>query len=360
MGFTYPPFAALLFAPMSLLPMRWALVLHTISTITVGCALGVAVVRHLVTRGVMSRRHQTYAAYGIGAGAVLLLGPWQHTVALGQINALLLALVAVDILWTSKRPKFLPQGVLTGIAAGIKLTPLAFLLFFIIKRDFASAVRLVATFASTVALMWVFAPQVSADFWFRAVLNTNRIGAAESFNNLSLRGVVERAHFDGVIEPVLWLTLAGVTVAVGIVVMRKLFNAGDTWAALSANALVMLLISPVSHYHHWVWIAVAIPAFVVSFKHVTGQMGWGSFARSGPGVVAAVTTLGFLSMPENVAALTGSPNPYQSVSAVSEVAVSLGILGPILLLGVWAIPRPDAPPEAAGASRVPLRYGEPT
>lgn len=335
LGFTYPPFAALLFAPMNLLPMRWALALQTMLTIAVGVALAVAIVRYLVLRGVIGRRmRRKFAAYAACIGVVLLSGPWQGTVALGQLNALLLALVATDILWDSNRPKFLPRGILTGIAAGIKLTPLAFLLFFVVKKDYKAAAWLLATFAATVGMMWLIAPNLSADFWLRAVFNTNRIGEGGSFNNLSIRGVVERTHLEGAIVPALWLSLSAATVAVGIVAMRKRFGSGDTWAALSINAIVMLLVSPVSWYHHWIWIAVVIPAFIASFKRY-GH--WSSFLKSKYGLIAALTTCGFLVSPGDITALTGSPDPYESISVLSEGAVSAGIVGPIALLLAWAI-----------------------
>ncbi len=59
--------------------------------------------------------------------AVLNLGPWRETLVFGQINILLMGLIAVDLLarnprWTRGFPG---SGFLVGVAAGIKLTPLA-------------------------------------------------------------------------------------------------------------------------------------------------------------------------------------------------------------------------------------------
>ena len=72
------------------------------------------------------------------AAAVVLgaLEPVLQTFEFGQINLLLMALVAVDCL--VDRPRW-PRGMLIGIAAAIKLTPAVFLLYFLLRRDYRAA-----------------------------------------------------------------------------------------------------------------------------------------------------------------------------------------------------------------------------
>src|SRR5699024_8042031 len=51
-----------------------------------------------------------------------------------QINSSLRVLVALDLI-PRKRWKWLPQGWLIGVAAAIKITPLAMLLYFLLRKE---------------------------------------------------------------------------------------------------------------------------------------------------------------------------------------------------------------------------------
>ena len=66
----------------------------------------------------------------------LLLEPVRSTLAYGQVNIVLMALVALDCL--TAEPRW-PRGALTGLAAALKLTPAAFVLFFLLRRDYRAA-----------------------------------------------------------------------------------------------------------------------------------------------------------------------------------------------------------------------------
>ena len=66
----------------------------------------------------------------------LLLEPVRSTLAYGQVNIVLMALVALDCLAVAPR---WPRGALTGVAAAMKLTPAAFVLFFLLRRDYRAA-----------------------------------------------------------------------------------------------------------------------------------------------------------------------------------------------------------------------------
>ncbi len=65
--------------------------------------------------------------------AALLLEPLRSDLAYGQVDIVLMALVTLDCLTVEPR---WPRGVLTGLAAAVKLTPAAFVLFFLLRRDY--------------------------------------------------------------------------------------------------------------------------------------------------------------------------------------------------------------------------------
>ena len=100
--------------------------------------------------------------------AVLNLGPWRETLAFGQINILLMGLMVADLLTRSHAlGNGLPgSGFLVGVAAGIKLTPLVFGLYFLVRKDWRGLLNMGAGFAATVVVGWLLRPAESLQFWF--------------------------------------------------------------------------------------------------------------------------------------------------------------------------------------------------
>ena len=80
--------------------------------------------------------------------------------AFGQVNAILMLLVLVDVL----RPERRWSGVLVGVAAGVKLTPLVFVVLLVVVGQRAAAARAVAAFAATVVVGLVAFPG-AASYW---------------------------------------------------------------------------------------------------------------------------------------------------------------------------------------------------
>ena len=119
---TYPPFAALLFIPLTLLDVADMRTLATAGNLV----LLVAVV-HLSLRliGRPSRVSKPASVLLIASLAVWCEPVWT-TLRYGQINLLLTALVLWDL---SRRSGHRWAGVGIGIAAGIKLTPALFVVF---------------------------------------------------------------------------------------------------------------------------------------------------------------------------------------------------------------------------------------
>ncbi|MFD9697717.1 glycosyltransferase 87 family protein [Lentzea sp. NPDC059081] len=224
--FTYPPFAAMLFSVLTVVPLAVAALLFTV----VGIGLFTAAAR-------------TWAGYGVIA-LCLLLEPLRVTLDLGQVNLVLLGLVAADCLLP--RP-FWPRGLLVGLAAAIKLTPAVFVLFFLCRGRWKPALTAVATFT----VCGLLAPGQAEGFWLHAMLDPGRVGGLAYGSNQSLRGLLVRL---GAPEPV-WFVAVAVVLALTVVVLPRL---RDDLTALVATAAAGLLVSPVSWSHHWVWIAPAL------------------------------------------------------------------------------------------------------
>lgn len=242
--FTYPPFAALLMVPFAALPP--VLVAGLWAAANVAALVGV--LRLLLPRV----QHDLVVVLATGC---LLLEPVWASLSFGQVNLLLMLLVVYDVL----RPDRRSAGLLLGVAAGIKLTPLVFVVLLVLAGRRVPAVRAVAAFAGTVLLGLVVAWRDAATYWTETLWDPSRIGGLAFSSNQSVNGVLTRLLGH---EPptLLWFLVAGSLSGVLLVLGAVWWRRGDPDLALVLGALAMLLASPVSWTHHWVW---AAPGLVV-------------------------------------------------------------------------------------------------
>ncbi|RJQ71670.1 DUF2029 domain-containing protein [Pseudonocardiaceae bacterium YIM PH 21723] len=246
--FTYPPFA--------LLGLGALLVNFQLGVIVLLLA-SVAAIFHtllLIGRRILpANPHLAPISAAVTLG-LLTIPPVYQTLWLGQINALLIWLVAVDCLHRNPR---VPRGMLVGIAAAIKLTPAAFVLFFLAGRQWRAAATAVGTFLGCTGLMWVLAPTASAEFWLHALWDPTRVGGAWQWAlvNQSLKGTLYRAELTdpGNLGKV-WAVACLVTVILTALAAFRLRRRGDVLLSWFAVAAMTVLICPISWDHHWVWI----------------------------------------------------------------------------------------------------------
>ena len=66
---------------------------------------------------------------------------------------------------------------------------------------------------------------------------------------------------SGNLVTALWAVLVILTIATGAWIMLQLLRRDYLVDAWLINAVIMLLISPVSWSHHWVWLALAVPVW---------------------------------------------------------------------------------------------------
>jgi len=154
------------------------------------------------------------------------------------------------------------KGFGTGIAAGIKLTPLIFIPYLILARKFRQAAMACAGFAFTVLLGFVILPRDSTKWWFDGLFaQAKRTGFAGWAGNQSLNGLITRlaGSIDG--GRTAWIAADVLVVAAGVVVAGLLDRKGYAMLGLLTAALTGLLVSPISWDHHWVWI---VPGAVVA------------------------------------------------------------------------------------------------
>jgi alpha-1,2-mannosyltransferase len=250
-NFTYPPFAAMLFglgagAPVG--AMKIALTAGSLVALPVLCG------QALATSGVRRRPEIIFAVSALA----LHTWPVAYTLHLGEINLILAALIGTDLLW--RRDGAWWQGIATGLAAGVKLTPLIFVAYLLLTGRVRAAVTAVATFAVTIAAGFIWLPAQSRTFWLSGVFyNQSRIGNPANPSDQSLSGAVARLAGTGD-PPRLWWLVAVLTAGLaGLAVAVWAHRRGYRMAGFLCCAVTGLLVSPISWTHHWVW---AVPLLV--------------------------------------------------------------------------------------------------
>src|SRR5487761_551699 len=183
--FTYTPFAALVLAAGLALPFNALIGLVTgISVLALGVTVGIAF-RELGWRGA-----PRLGATLLVAGLALWTEPVQRALVLGQVEIVLMALVTWDLCQPDGRRL---KGAATGLAAGIKLVPLLFIVYLLLTRRFRQGAVATAAFAVTVAAGFTAFPSASAAWWLGGdFVAAGRAGFVGSQQNQSLRGALTR------------------------------------------------------------------------------------------------------------------------------------------------------------------------
>jgi len=185
----------------------------------------------------------------------------QQTLALGQVNLLLMLLIIADLLTADAIGARTRWWHLIGIGlrAGVKLTPLIFIPYLLLVRQYRQAAMAAGIFAATVALGYAVLPTDSNTYWVhRLFLNANRIVFLGTRGNQSLRGVLTRLAGSVTAGTAPWVVALVVVVIAGLAAAAVLYRAGYPVAGMLACALTGLLVSPLSWDHHWVWVAPGV------------------------------------------------------------------------------------------------------
>jgi alpha-1,2-mannosyltransferase len=257
--FTYPPLAALFFVPLALMPMLLAAAAVLMTSLAcLGMTLWLVIGRIRPSLNEADRLALTFVCTAVA----LFLEPVQATLSFGQVNLVLMAAVALDCLSTKTA---WPRGLLIGIAAAIKLTPAGFLLYFLIRKDWKAAATVLGSAAGALTVTYLIFPARCEQYFFHLMLNADRVGSGQFPGNQSLKGVVLRLHLssarDHGASTLVWMLLCAGALVLAALWMRRLFAVGESTTALTVNAAAILLVSPISWTHHWVWTA---PAFLVA------------------------------------------------------------------------------------------------
>lgn len=334
--FTYTPLAAMLFWPFSHLPTGVGQDIWDITNVVVLTAL-IAVSSAAAHRRPLMRSDWHLALISL-APMGLLLWPVRYDFKLGQIDIVLVLMIVTDLtIGISWRGKRLPQGVLVGLAAAIKLTPLIFVPFLLVTRQWHAAKNTALTFMAATGLMMALAPRSSWNYFTKYAFDVRRIGDSSITNNQTLRATLARAglaHSHAVVDLLLVVVLCA-----GVALAALAFHRSSTLLGVLLCAATGLLVSPISWEHHYVW---CVPLFVWL---VTGV------DRPRRGVVwAALTAIVFMVIPP------GQSDGLNVMWYVRENAYVLATVVFMALVGVMLWTREPNPWVAGQQAPHPLRH----
>lgn len=258
--FTYPPIAAQIFsillAPISL-P-------YATAAIAVATAIALYAVVWVVLREMTHFRGMDLVWASVGVLVFMIpLVPFQLTISFGQINVFLMLLAVVDL--TVGRNRWW-RGSLIGFAAAVKLTPLVFGLYFLLRRDFRGCIQTALAFGFWTLVGHLRSPRNSTVYWVQTLSDSGRIGSPDYASNQSITGMLARTNLSEDAQGTLWLVLVAVLAIVTSAAVWLLIRRGHHLAAVLATAFFGLLASPVSWSHHWVWATPALMWLVISVR----------------------------------------------------------------------------------------------
>ena len=283
--FIYPPVAAVLAIPFTLLPVHIAEVAWT--------AITLALLYGVVKLCFAKLTNGSAFALVLVFGAMLALSPVQDNIRFGQLGIALMACCVFDCM--SPRTRW-PRGALVGLATAVKLVPAIFVPYLWLSGRRRAAYTPVATFVAFTLFGFVADASDSWNFFRHRMFEPT---SPWFFSNQSLEGMLERA-----IGPwrLIWLPVVAVVVVFGLLQAARASRAGDELRGVAITGLVGIIVSPISWIHHMVWIVPVIAAilgtgtdkgrrvlaFVVAALFVARLPYIGNDELHGTGFVAAV------------------------------------------------------------------------
>ena len=212
LGFTYPPFSALLFAPFAHLPLRVCEV--AFSWVNLAALFGMIAVSLRAVCRALEKRTVLWWSLALVL-PVLFFDPVRQTFLLGQVNIILALMIVADL--TMDLP--LPRGILVGLAAAIKVTPIILIPYLFLTRQGRSGVRAVASFAAAALLAVACNASTSWSYWTHYIRDPQRAGLLSWVGNQGILGATERMLGHTVTTPTTFVIVVTVGV-VGLFIRR--------------------------------------------------------------------------------------------------------------------------------------------
>jgi alpha-1,2-mannosyltransferase len=250
LGFTYPPFSALLFAPFAHFPLRACEVVF--SWVNLAALFGLIVVSLRAVCREMDKR--TLLWWGLALVLpVVLFDPVRQTLLLGQVNIILALMVVADM--TLDLP--IRRGILVGLAAAIKVTPVILIPYLLLTRQGRAGARAVASFCAAALFAAAVNSSTSWAYWTHYIHDPQRAGNLAWIGNQGLLGALERMLGHTVTTPTTFVIVVTAGV-VGLAVAAGAYRRSSPVLGLLVVEATESLASPVSWSHHFIWVVLLV------------------------------------------------------------------------------------------------------
>jgi len=249
--FVYPPFAAILMIPAALTGLERSAALWSLLQLPATMVLAWLVVRNRTGFRNWSRMALVSGTAAVWLG-LSLSSPVSFGIGLGQVSLMLVTVVALDLVVVPPRWR----GILVGLAAAVKLTPAAFVLYLLVTRQWRAALQAVAAFCAATAISWLILPAQSWQYWTQVIFQSDRIGTVSWLRNKSLLGFLAHWEIGGDWQWLLWVVGCLLIVAIGCYRAVQLYRRDQEFAAVILFGLVGCVISPITWSHHVVWLVM--------------------------------------------------------------------------------------------------------
>jgi len=285
--FLYPPFAAIVLWPLSAMTNSTGEALWW--CVTVACTVWFLGVVGWSIAPAAARRwpRSPLADSEFAVLACIAAGVWTMPVVLngrlGQVNALVAALIVTDVVLLRRRSAL--AGVGTGLAAAIKVTPAVIIPYlFLTGRRRAAAVATTA-FVIATAIAAVVYPSDTWRFFRTELWSTRRAPDVDTLFNNTIRRVAAGLPNER-LELVVWALVSLVVLVVAYRRAIRADRAGNVLAAFTVVMLASYLVSPLTWGHHLFFLIPAVLWWLVSAD------AWWRWGVGAVAVVALVDPVG--------------------------------------------------------------------
>ena len=314
--FTYPPVAALLFWPISHHFVFAGQILWN--------AINLLALLALIAFSVAAARSSRLAPSDWRAALLLLtpmallLYPVRSDLALGQINVLLVLMILADLTTgLSWRGHSFPHGVLVGLAAAVKLTPLVFIPYLVVSRQWRAARNATLTFVIATGALCAVSPHASWSYFTEDAFDVKRVGDSLTIGNQALHAAIIRAHLSP--APMLFGLIEAAVLCGGVAIAAVAYRRSSRLLAVLVCAATGLMLSPISWLHHYVWIVPAVLWLAVGEDRPAKGEWW-----------ALAAALVFIVVPTNSAGGSGPLWFLRDDAYVLATLAFMGLVGTML------------------------------
>ncbi|WP_432502340.1 glycosyltransferase 87 family protein [Kineococcus arenarius] len=253
--FVYPPVAAVLFAPLLLVPVGAGLLVWDAVLVLVLVAAG-----HRLLRAAGAPRALVPAALAV----VVVSDPFREALVLGQVSPLVVLALVGGASLAGRAPG--TGGALAGAAAAVKVTPALVLVLGAVRPWRRFAVRVLVAGAVLTAAGALAAPASWRSYFLDLLWRSGRVAPPGTTSNNSLAGAFAHAGVPAGVASVAGVALGAVLVVAAVVVLRRgagphpspgrgRSSGGDPapgegvrWGLVVS--LLSCLVSPVTWSHH--------------------------------------------------------------------------------------------------------------